>query len=447
MKKLVSKIILLFSIALLITGCSNKEPEMTEEQKKAIYEEKQKNNAFKYIKQKNPVETKNILYINKNDKWEEVPFEEHKNVIKNNYFDLTMNKPFDKDRDISVILKREEYSKVVPDIKIIWTKEFVLKYNILPFLKANNITKYKLYKFIDNEYIYNSNITDNTFYVVVFDNDFFPDETYKKMENYNSKNKLLNEKDQKDVFELSVQSIKDNFLYSIHDDNFLYYEYLKNMKSLKYDLYYNTSNVSNKEFNEFFLAKYSQISNENFLKYFSKKLKTYYLFYQAEYLDLPFFDLVNKEYEDIKNVLLKNNSITNDNIEKEIIMNEKNYIEKIKNYNDSILLEKQFVKLINQINLYKYTIYININNKIEKHNVLLDDKVRNYKNEDLEFKINKNIINVITFYLKNNNLLAEIPLISNSIAKDLIKNFNLEDKKYEEYYYMKNGETEVLIVK
>ena len=447
MKKLVSKIILLFSIALLITGCSNKEPEMTEEQKKAIYEEKQKNNAFKYIKQKNPVETKNILYINKNDKWEEVPFEEHKNVIKNNYFDLTMNKPFDKDRDISVILKREEYSKVVPDIKIIWTKEFVLKYNILPFLKANNITKYKLYKFIDNEYIYNSNITDNTFYVVVFDNDFFPDETYKKMENYNSKNKLLNEKDQKDVFELSVQSIKDNFLYSIHDDNFLYYEYLKNMKSLKYDLYYNTSNVSNKEFNEFFLAKYSQISNENFLKYFSKKLKTYYLFYQAEYLDLPFFDLVNKEYEDIKNVLLKNNSITNDNIEKEIIMNEKNYIEKIKNYNDSILLEKQFVKLINQINLYKYTIYININNKIEKHNVLLDDKVRNYKNEDLEFKINKNIINVITFYLKNNNLLVEIPLISNSIAKDLIKNFNLEDKKYEEYYYMKNGETEVLIVK
>ena len=447
MKKLVSKIILLFSIALLITGCSNKEPEMTEEQKKAIYEEKQKNNAFKYIKQKNPVETKNILYINKNDKWEEVPFEEHKNVIKNNYFDLTMNNPFDKDRDISVILKREEYSKVVPDIKIIWTKEFVLKYNILPFLKANNITKYKLYKFVDNEYIYNSNITDNTFYVVVFDNDFFTDETYKKMENYNSKNKLLNEKDQKDVFELSVQSIKDNFLYSIHDDNFLYYEYLKNMKSLKYDLYYNTSNVSNKEFNEFFLAKYSQISNENFLKYFSKKLKTYYLFYQAEYLDLPFFDLVNKEYEDIKNVLLKNNSITNDNIEKEIIMNEKNYIEKIKNYNDSILLEKQFVKLINQINLYKYTIYININNKIEKHNVLLDDKVRNYKSEDLEFKINKNIINVITFYLKNNNLLVEIPLISNSIAKDLIKNFNLEDKKYEEYYYMKNGETEVLIVK
>lgn len=447
MKKLVSKIILLFSIALLITGCSNKEPEMTEEQKKAIYEEKQKNNAFKYIKQKNPVETKNILYINKNDKWEEVPFEEHKNVIKNNYFDLTINKPFDKDRDISVILKREEYSKVVPDIKIIWTKEFVLKYNILPFLKANNITKYKLYKFVDNEYIYNSNITDNTFYVVVFDNDFFTDETYKKMENYNSKNKLLNEKDQKDVFELSVQSIKDNFLYSIHDDNFLYYEYLKNMKSLKYDLYYNTSNVSNKEFNEFFLAKYSQISNENFLKYFSKKLKTYYLFYQAEYLDLPFFDLVNKEYEDIKNVLLKNNSITNDNIEKEIIMNEKNYIEKIKNYNDSILLEKQFVKLINQINLYKYTIYININNKIEKHNVLLDDKVRNYKSEDLEFKINKNIINVITFYLKNNNLLVEIPLISNSIAKDLIKNFNLEDKKYEEYYYMKNGETEVLIVK
>ncbi len=447
MKKLVSKIILLFSIALLITGCSNKEPEMTEEQKKAIYEEKQKNNAFKYIKQKNPVETKNILYINKNDKWEEVPFEEHKNVIKNNYFDLTMNNPFDKDRDISVILKREEYSKVVPDIKIIWTKEFVLKYNILPFLKANNITKYKLYKFVDNEYIYNSNITDNTFYVVVFDNDFFTDETYKKMENYNSKNKLLNEKDQKDVFELSVQSIKDNFLYSIHDDNFLYYEYLKNMKSLKYDLYYNTSNVSNKEFNEFFLTKYSQISNENFLKYFSKKLKTYYLFYQAEYLDLPFFDLVNKEYEDIKNVLLKNNSITNDNIEKEIIMNEKNYIEKIKNYNDSILLEKQFVKLINQINLYKYTIYININNKIEKHNVLLDDKVRNYKSEDLEFKINKNIINVITFYLKNNNLLVEIPLISNSIAKDLIKNFNLEDKKYEEYYYMKNGETEVLIVK
>lgn len=447
MKKLVSKIILLFSIALLITGCSNKEPEMTEEQKKAIYEEKQKNNAFKYIKQKNPVETKNILYINKNDKWEEVPFEEHKNVIKNNYFDLTMNNPFDKDRDISVILKREEYSKVVPDIKIIWTKEFVLKYNILPFLKANNITKYKLYKFVDNEYIYNSNITDNTFYVVVFDNDFFTDETYKKMENYNSKNKLLNEKDQKDVFELSVQSIKDNFLYSIHDDNFLYYEYLKNMKSLKYDLYYNTSNVSNKEFNEFFLTKYSQISNENFLKYFSKKLKTYYLFYQAEYLDLPFFDLVNKEYEDIKNVLLKNNSITNDNIEKEIIMNEKNYIEKIKNYNDSILLEKQFVKLINQINLYKYTIYININNKIEKHNVLLDDKVRNYKSEDLEFKINKNIINVITFYLKNNNLLVEIPLISNSIAKDLIKNFNLEDKKYEEYYYIKNGETEVLIVK
>lgn len=439
--------ILLIMITLFNIGCSNKEPELTDEQKKTLFEEKQKNNAFKYLKQDNPnKEMKNQIFINKNEKWEEVKYDDVKDIIKNNYFDITKNFSFDKDRDISVILKREEYKKQIVDLKIIWTKEFVLKYNILPLLKRNNITKYKLYKYIDNQYIYNQNITDNVFYIVVFDNDFFTDETYKKIENYNKNFPLLNEIEKKDVFNLSMDSIKDNFLFSIHDDNFLYYEYLKNFKSLKYDLYYNTSNITNKEFNEFFLSKYNQINNENFMKYFNKKIKTYYLFYETEFLDLPFFDLVNKELEDTKNILIRKNYISNDKIEESILKNEKLYIDKIDKYNQTILLEKQFSKLATQINLYRHTVYLNINNKVLTFDILLDDVVRNYKKDDLDIKLNKNILNVITFYLKNNNFLAEIPLVSSNIAKDLIKGFNIQ-KQYEEYYYLKNNGIEILIVK
>lgn len=415
MKKLIYTILLTF----FLIGCSNKSElsnigvlfnnkynqEIHKELIRIQYQEEYKNKKNYIYKSKNNNDLKNEIYKldKKNNKW----------ILTNvkfphNYFDLNKNFDFDYMRDINNIIKRENYMSYINNYNEIWTKEFIYKYYILPRLKVNKIENYEVFKLIDKKNDYNERITDNIFYFIKINNNFLNKNEEDLFKIHLKNKKYLKEYNKEEVILKTKKILTDNFLLSLHDDNFLYFSYLKNFRTLIEDLNFNTTiSRTNFYFNSFFIKKYNNFNKDIVYQYIKNKIKSYY-YYNINLKPTRFYKLLDKDFRELINVKNIENYIRNKNIEKNL--NEEILIKEMYQYYEEISLNLQINEILNDLKKYKYKIKI----KEKEYILLLDNNERIYKIDNeiykiyINYKKNNLFINKKEYSLNNKEIIEKI---------------------------------------
>lgn len=415
------------------------------EKKMEDYEKFIRNTRQNFLKKENT--NSNIedeIFVFNNDNWEKIKLNEDiRKLIGLNTFNLNYNYSVDVNRDVSNIFIKEEINKFITNKNILWTKDFVWQTQIYPFLSYNKIKNYKLYKYIDNKYIYNKDITDNIYYIVYFEDNFLDEKINEYIKEYKSNNNLLIEKNE-DIIANSFKEYKNNIIFSFFEDTMFYLMYLKEIKSLKYDILYDTNISFNKDLKILFNNKYGKINKKNKIEFYKNKIKFFSLYYREDLYKsiLPIRKLIQLEFDEFIYTLKSNykyNIFEFKKLEEMILEN------KVKNYNIYDNIEKYLILFANintqlkqlekNLNNFKFSILINdkISNKIIIKDLFIDKNNKEYEIFNKKVNIFFNKTNSLIIYFPENVKFIEIKAVNNNL--DLIT----DDEKNELLKYNFNN--------